>query len=161
MVTNTDIITAEIVDAAYKLHKDLGPGLLESVYERLLAKELARRGLKVERQRPVSFEYDGLTLEGGFTVDLLVNESVVVELKAAQKIHPVDQRQLFTYLRILDLEVGLLLNFGDALMKDGIRRIVNGYRPTPESTLRINASEGGREPVPSREAVKNAKTTKK
>lgn len=138
MVTNTDIISAEIVDAAYRIHKGLGPGLLESVYERVLARDLRRRGLSVECQRPVSFEYDGLTFEGGLTVDMLVNGVVVVELKAVEKIHPVYRRQTFTYLRLMSLEVGLLLNFGAALMKDGTYRIVNNYRPTPESRLRIS-----------------------
>jgi GxxExxY protein len=139
MVTNTDIITAEIVDAAYHLHKGLGPGLLESVYERLLAKELVRRGLQVERQRAVPFEYDGLRFDGELKVDLLVNDRVVVELKAVEQIQPVHLRQTFTYLRLLNLEVALLLNFGAPLMKDGIRRIVHNYRPTQQSRLRIHS----------------------
>lgn len=138
MEKNTDIITAEIVDAAYGLHKELGPGLLESVYERLLAQELERRGLRVERQKPVAFEHDGLRFEGKLVVDLLVNECVVVEIKATEKTLPVHRRQAYTYLRLLDLQVGLLLNFGAATMKAGIRRIVNGYRPSPQSRLRIH-----------------------
>lgn len=142
MTTNTDIITAEIVDAAYHLHRGLGPGLLESVYERLLAKALARRGLKVERQRTVSFEYDGLAFEGGLTLDLLVNERVVVEVKAVERLHPVHSRQTYTYLRLMELEVALLLNFGAATMKEGTRRIVNGYRPTAHSRLSIEGGGG-------------------
>ena len=138
MEKNTDIITAEIVDAAYRLHKELGPGLLESVYERLLAQELERRGLHVERQKPVAFEHDGLRFEGKLVVDLLVNECVVVEVKATETTLPVHRRQTYTYLRLLDLRVGLLLNFGAATMKSGIRRIVNGYRPSPQSRLRIH-----------------------
>ena len=138
MEKNTDIITAEIVDAAYTLHRALGPGLLESVYERLLAQELERRGLHVERQKPVAFEHDGLRFEGKLVVDLLVNECVVVEIKATEKTLPVHRRQTYTYLRLLDLQVGLLLNFGASTMKDGIKRIVNGYRPSTESRLRIH-----------------------
>jgi GxxExxY protein len=137
--TNVDIVSAEVVDAAYHLHKGLGPGLLESVYEQLLAKDLARRGLVVERQRVVPFEYDGLVFEGGLKVDLLVNECLVVEVKAVEKLHPVHERQTYTYLRLMNLQVALLLNFGALLMKDGIHRIVNGYRPTPQSMLRIKS----------------------
>lgn len=138
MERNADILSADIVDAAYNIHRELGPGLLESVYEQVLARELTRRGLKVERQKPVTFEFDGMRFENMLTVDLLVNDTVVIEVKAAERNHPVFRRQTFTYLRLLELEVALLLNFGTALMKDGITRIVNGYRPTPESKLRIN-----------------------
>lgn len=138
METNTDVITAEIVDAAYLLHRGLGPGLLESVYETLLAQDLARRSLNVERQRAVRVEYDGLVFDGALTVDLLVNRCVVVELKAVERVLPVHRRQTFTYIRLLDLRVGLLLNFGADLMKDGIFRIVNGYEPSHHSRLRTN-----------------------
>lgn len=146
MERNTDIITADIVDAAYGIHRDLGPGLMESVYERLLAKELERRGYHVERQKPVAFEHDGLRFEGKLVVDLLVNDCVVVEVKATEKTLPVHQRQTYTYLRVLDLEVGLLLNFGESTMKSGIRRIVNGYRPSPQSRLRIHKKTDQTEP---------------
>ena len=139
MIENTDIITAEIVDAAYQLHTGLGPGLLESVYERVLARDLARRGLHVERQVTIAFEYDGLLFDGGLTVGLLVNRCVVVEIKAVERTHPVHARQTFTYVRLLGLQVGLLLNFGAATMKEGIRRIVHGYRPSPQTRIRIEA----------------------
>lgn len=138
MTTNTDIITAEIVDASYHLHRDLGPGMLESVYERLLAHLARKRALKVERQVPVTVRYAGLTLPGAFRVDLLVNGCVAVEVKAVERSLPVHRRQLYTYLRVLGLEVGLLLNFGAATMKDGIQRVVNGYQPTSKSRLRID-----------------------
>lgn len=140
METNTDVITAEIVDAAYHLHRGLGPGLLESVYERLLARELVRRGLHVERQKSVTFEYDGLTFDGALTVDLLINGCVAVEIKATEKTIPVHLRHTYTYVHLLGLEVGLLLNFGAPTMKDGIRRIVDGYRPTPRSRLRVEGA---------------------
>lgn len=91
----------------------------------------------MERQRPVTFEYDGIVLENAFVVDLLVNGVVVVELKAVEKVHPIHRRQTFTYLRLLGLQVVLLLNFGAPLMKDGIHRIVNRYDPTSHSKIRI------------------------
>ncbi|HKP75941.1 MAG TPA: GxxExxY protein [Longimicrobiaceae bacterium] len=122
-------ITAEIVDAAYVIHSGIGPGLLESVYETLLARMLERRGFKVERQRAVSFEYDGIRFDDGLRVDLLVDGRVIVELKSVERIAPVHPKQLLTYLRLLDLRVGLLLNFGAPTMKEGIRRVVNDYRP--------------------------------
>ena len=109
---------------------------MESVYERLLANTLVRRGLVVERQREVAFEYEGVRYEGGLFVDLVVNDCIVVELKAVERMLPVHRRQTFTYLRLLDFQVGLLLNFGAVLMKDGIVRIVNGYRPTAASRMK-------------------------
>jgi GxxExxY protein len=136
-----DDITGEIVDAAFKLHTRLGPGLLESVYEMVLAKELERRGLKVERQKPVSFEFDGLRFEEGFRVDLLVEGIVVVELKSVEKSAPVHGKQVLTYLRLLNLPVGLLINFGAATLKEGLQRIVNNYQPSASPRLRVNQSE--------------------
>lgn len=124
---NIDDVTGVIVDAAYHLHTRLGPGLLETVYEAVLAKELERRGLRVERQKPISFEFDGITFEEGFRVDLLVEEMVVVELKSVEKTVPVHYKQVLTYLKLMDLRVGLLINFGAATMKEGLRRIVNKY----------------------------------
>ena len=122
-------ITGEIVDAAYGVHTRLGPGLLESVYEAVLARVLEQRGFTVERQRVVPFEYDGLKFDEGFRIDLLVDGRVVVELKSVERIAPVHPKQLLTYLRLLDLRAGLLLNFGAPTMKEGIRRVVNNYRP--------------------------------
>jgi GxxExxY protein len=95
-----------------------------------LARELERRGLKVVRQQPVSFEFDGLFFDEGLRVDLLVENSVVVELKSVEQLAPVHAKQLLTYLRLLHLPVGLLINFGAASMKEGLRRIVNNYRPS-------------------------------
>jgi GxxExxY protein len=130
MERDIDEVTGGIVDAAYKLHTRLGPGLLESVYEVVLARELERRGLKVVRQQPVSFEFDGLFFDEGLRVDLLVENSVVVELKSVEQLAPVHAKQLLTYLRLLHLPVELLINFGAASMKEGLRRIVNNYRPS-------------------------------
>jgi GxxExxY protein len=120
-----NIVTGEIVDAAFKLHRGLGPGLLEAVYELVLAKDLERRGLEVLRQFSVPFEYDGLSFENAFRVDLLVDRRVVVEIKSVERTAPVHAKQVLTYLRLMDLPVGLLLNFGAPTMKDGISRIAN------------------------------------
>ena len=124
-----DQITGEVVDAAVKIGKGLGPGLLESVYELVMARELARRCLKVERQKACSFEFDGFRFEDAFRVDLLVEERVVVELKSVEALAPLHSKQVLTYLRLLNLPVGLLINFGAATVKEGLRRIVNNYRP--------------------------------
>jgi GxxExxY protein len=126
---DVDEITKTIVDTAYHVHVGVGPGLLESVYEVVLARALEKRSLKVERQLPVSFEYDGMVFSEGLRLDLLVEGLVVVELKSVEKILPVHSKQLLTYLRLLHLPVGLLLNFGGATMKEGIQRLVNNYQP--------------------------------
>ena len=120
-------ISGDIVDVAIKLHQKLGPGLLESAYEMILAAELARRGHKVERQVPISFAYDGMQFKDAFRVDLIVDGEIVVELKATEQKNPVFPKQLKTYLVLMDKHLGLLLNFGQAKMVDGIERIVNGY----------------------------------
>lgn len=122
-----DAITAEIIDAALKIHILLGPGLLESVYEAVLAAELTRRGFLVERQKFIPFEFDGMIFEEGLKVDLLVNGVVIVELKSIKQFEPVHYKQVLTYLRLLDLRVGLLINFGAATLKEGLKRVVNGY----------------------------------
>ena len=124
-------VTAQIVDAAYQIHQQLGPGLLETVYEIILAHELRKRGLRVRRQVPVPVEYDGLKFDEGFRLDLLVEEAVIVEIKSVEKNHPVHPKQLRTHLVLAKLQLGLVLNFGLERMKDGITRIVNGL---PEET---------------------------
>jgi GxxExxY protein len=124
-----DEVTGVVVDTAYRLHTRIGPGLMENVYEALLAGMLAERGLQVERQKPVSFSIDGIHFKDGFRVDLLVEQHVVVELKAIDKLAPIHARQLLGYLRLMDLQVGLLINFGEISLKNGLRRIVNRYRP--------------------------------
>ena len=140
-IVDIDDTTGQVVDAAFKLHTRLGPGLLESVYELVLARELERRSLKVERQKPVSFEFDGLRFEDAFRVDLLIEECVVVELKSVETLAPVHSKQLLTYLRLLDLPVGLLINFGSATMKEGLHRIVNNYRPSPSAPPRLRVNQ--------------------
>jgi GxxExxY protein len=115
-----------IVDCAYRVHTTLGPGLLESVYETVLAYELGKRGLQVERQKPLPVVYENIRLEEGFRVDLVVSDLVIVELKSVEEVAPVHKKQLLTYLRLADKRLGLLINFGVAKIKDGISRIVNG-----------------------------------
>lgn len=120
-------ISAVVVDAAIEVHRTLGgPGLLESVYTEALAYELELRGLKVERRWPVPVVYKGRRLGTDLLVDLLVAERVVVECKATTNLHPVFEAQALTYLRLMDLRLALVVNFGARLVKDGIRRVVNG-----------------------------------
>jgi len=118
-------ISGEIVDASIHVHRCLGPGLLESVYESVLAYALQKRGLKVDRQVPVPVVYDDLQFEEGFRADLIVENAVIVELKSVETIAPVHSKQLMTYLKLMDRRLGLLINFGAPLLKDGIRRIAN------------------------------------
>ena len=125
-IEDLSAISGTIVDAAYHIHRTLGPGLLESVYEVVLAHEPEKRGLKVERQKAVPITYDGLRFDEGFRADLLVENCVVVELKSVEQLSPVHSKQLLTYLRLLDYRLGLLINFGAPVIKDGVRRIVNG-----------------------------------
>ena len=123
-------VVKQIVDAALSVHKGLGPGLLESVYETALYYELRKRGLQVQRQVPVTFVYDGNRYDEGFRVDLLVADCVIVELKSVEQVHPVHKKQLLTYLRLSGTRLGLLINFNSALLKEGITRIVNGLPDT-------------------------------
>jgi iron complex transport system substrate-binding protein len=133
-----DDITGEIIDTALKVHQGLGPGLLESVYESVLSKALEKRGMKVERQKPISFVYDDMSFDDGFRVDLLVADRVVVELKSVEKLSPVHSKQLLTYIRLMNLPVGLLLNFGASTLKEGLHRIVNDLPASASPRLRVN-----------------------
>ena len=123
------------IDAAIAVHRELGPGLLESVYEIVLAYELAQRGLKVERQVPISIVYRGIAFAEAFRADLLVEGKVIIELKSVEELSKASRKQIQTYLRLTKLKLGYLLNFGAALMKDGIVRAVNGLEEgTPRQT---------------------------
>ena len=121
-------LTREIIGAAIKIHRELGPGLLESAYEACLAYELQKLGLKVERQKPVPLIYEKVKLECGFRADLVVEGRVVVETKCKDALHPVDDAQLLSHLRLLNISVGLLINFHVVSLRTGIRRMVNNYR---------------------------------
>ncbi len=119
-------IGTAVVDCAVQLHQDLGPGLLETVYEVTLARKLEMRGLIVQRQVPITIVYEGQEFEEGFRADLIINGKVIVELKSVEMIHPVHKKQLLTCLRLSGMKLGYLLNFGSPLMKDGITRTVHG-----------------------------------
>ena len=118
-------VTGAVIDESIGIHRRLGPGVFESVYETVLATLLERRGLHVERQRPVSFTFDDLRFNQGFRIDLLVERSVIVEVKSLDRLAAVHRKQLLTYLRLTNLRVGLLLNFGAETMKDGIVRVMS------------------------------------
>ena len=132
-VWDENAIAREVVDAALHLHRELGPGLLETVYEVLLADELKRRGLCVERQVVVPITYRGRTFVEGFRADLIVEGKVCIELKSVETFSKSDPKQLRTYLRLLKMKLGLLINFNAPLLKDGIIRIVNGLEDDPYS----------------------------
>ncbi len=117
------------VDCGFRIHKELGPGLLETVYDRLLAKSIERRGLKIDRQKPVEIRFDGLVIKDAFRYDLLVEDKLLIELKSSENMMPVHGKQLLTYLRLMHLPLGLLMNFGAPTFKMGLRRIVNNYSP--------------------------------
>ena len=129
--------TEQILGAAIKIHRRLGPGLLESAYEACLAYELEKAGLDVQRQKAVPLVYEMVKLDGGFRADLVVNGEVVVEIKCKEALHPVDQAQLLSHLRLLNLHVGLLINFHVAFLKDGITRMVNNYQELPEEDVAL------------------------
>ena len=118
-------VASEIVDAAFKIHSKLGPGLLESAYVVLLTYELTKRGLCVEEEVPVPVVYEDVRLDAGYRLDLLVNACVIIEVKAVEKLHPVHEAQVLTYLKLTGHRLGLLINFNTRLIKDGIKRIVH------------------------------------
>ena len=124
-------ITGRIIDSAMRIHTALGPGLFESVYERVLERELVRDGFRVERQKTIGFEFEGLRFENAFVLDLLVDSRVVVEVKSVEKLAPIFEKQLQTYLRLTDCRAGLLINFNETLLKHGIKRIVNKLDENP------------------------------
>lgn len=119
-------LASVVIDCGYRLHRNLGPGLLESAYEAIMADQLVRRGLRVERQLPIPVRYDGIELAEGFRADLLIERRLLVELKSVERLAPLHSKQVLTYLRLLDLPLGLLINFGGATFKEGVRRIANG-----------------------------------
>jgi GxxExxY protein len=134
-------ITGQIIDSAIKVHTVLGPGLLESAYEACLAYELHKRGVTAAKQLALPIEYDGVLIDAGYRIDLLVENRVIVELKAVEKMNPIFEAQLLSYLRLSNLQVGLLINFHVLRLKDGIKRIVNQYTgptPRPSATSAVN-----------------------
>ena len=127
-----------VVDCAFKLHKDIGPGLLESAYEAMLAAKLSALGLKVDRQVPIDLVYDGITMPNAFRIDLLVDDRVVIEIKSTETTVPVHAKQVITYLRLMGLTHGFVMNFGTPTFKDGVRRLLNDPTLFVSSCLRAN-----------------------
>jgi iron complex transport system substrate-binding protein len=134
---DVEAVSADVVDAALQLHRDLGPGLLESVYEAILAAKLANRGYTVLRQQPVDIEYDGMRFEAAFRTDLVV-DGLLVEIKSVERLNAAHAKQLLTYLRLTKQPLGLLINFGGETLKEGLRRVVNDHKPSASSRLRVN-----------------------
>ena len=139
---NAEELSAIVVDCGYRLHVEAGPGLLETVYEVVLARMLTEQGLVVRRQVPVPIHLMGVTFEEGFRADLVVEDKLLVELKSVENLAPVHSKQVLTYLRLLKLPLGLLINFGSPTFKDGCKRIVNGPQPFVTSRLRVNQNPG-------------------
>ena len=121
-------ISGIVVDTCYYIHKTLGPGLFESVYEEILFRELLDKGLEVQRQHPTPVFWRGEKLDLGFIADLIVEDKVIIEIKSVERLAPVHAKQLITYLKLTDIKLGLLVNFNEALIRDGIKRIVNGLK---------------------------------
>ncbi len=130
-----DRISGDVLNAAILLHRELGPGLLESVYETVLAGQLTRMGYRVARQHPVDIEFDGLRFVAAFRIDILVDDRLLIEIKSVDQLHASHAKQLLTYLRLTKQPVGLLINFGGATLKEGFRRLVNDYVPATASPV--------------------------
>ena len=140
-MVDVETLASEAVDCGLKLHKRLGPGLFESVYETLLAKNLEQRGLLVERQKLISINVDGVVIPDAFKIDLLVEKQLLIELKSTERASPVHMKQVLTYLRLTDLPLGLLMNFGMDTFREGLKRVVNTLSAFPSSSrLRVNPS---------------------
>ena len=137
-MVDLEAIASATIDVAFRLHRDLGPGLLESVYETVLAAKLTQLGYEVRRQMPVSFTFEGLSFDSAFRIDLVVAGRLLVEIKSVERLNAAHSKQLLTYLRLTDQPLGLLINFGGATLKEGLRRIVNGHDTFASSRLRVN-----------------------
>lgn len=137
-----ETIAFDVIDLSLRLHRELGPGLLESVYETVLAAKLGSMGYHVEGQRAVDFSFEGLQFNGAFRIDLLIEQSLLVEIKSVERLNAAHAKQLLTYLRLTKQPLGLLINFGGATLKEGLRRVVNDYTPIASSRLRVNQRIG-------------------
>ncbi len=129
-IDEIEALTRIVVNAGFELHRDIGPGLLESAYEALMASILAKEGCHVQRQVPIQMNYKGVTVDNAFKIDLLVNNCLIIELKSIERLTTVHGKQVLTYLRLMHLPLGLLMNFGEATFKSGLRRIANNYYGT-------------------------------
>jgi GxxExxY protein len=130
-LVDVEALASIVVDCGFHLHKDVGPGLFESVYETVLAERLTKRGLVVERQKQIAFRIDDIDFVDGFRIDLLINGKLLIELKSLETLAPVHTKQVVTYLRLMNLPLGLLMNFGAAQFRGGIKRIVNSHTNVP------------------------------
>ena len=126
---SVDELASITVDCGFHIHKELGPGLLESVYEVVLAQALSDQGLNVVRQKPVAITFRGLVIPDAFRADLVIDDRLIVEIKSVEKSHPVHAKQLLTYLRLTKQPLGLLMNFGCATFREGVKRVANGHQP--------------------------------
>ena len=134
-------ISGDVLHAAISLHRDLGPGLLESVYETVLGAMLARNGYFVEHQKSIDIRYDGLYFARAFRIDLLIDSRLIIEIKSVERPNAAHRKQLLTYLRLCDLSVGMLINFGGATLIEGVSRVVNKYTPSASPRLRVNQKQ--------------------
>lgn len=139
-------VASVAVDCGFHIHKELGPGLLESVYEAVLYAALSERGLAVQRQRPVPISFRGVVLNEGFRADLIVENSLIIEVKSVEKNAPVHAKQLLTYLRLLEQPLGLLMNFGCETFREGVKRVVNRHDNFAPSRLCVNQNDVGLAP---------------
>ncbi|MDQ4086989.1 MAG: GxxExxY protein [Pseudomonadota bacterium] len=135
-------ITGDVLDIALRMHRELGPGLLESVYETILAAKLQQSGYIVRQQHPVDITFENLEFRAAFRIDLLIDHRLLVEIKSVDQLHAAHAKQLLTYLRLTKQPVGLLINFGGATLREGFRRIVNDYTPSASPRLRVNQIQG-------------------
>jgi GxxExxY protein len=133
MGTSVDELARIAVNIGFHIHEDLGPGLLESVYEMIMLEKLVKQGLRVDRQRPITITYDDIAIENAFRIDLLIEDQLIVEIKSVEQHAPVHAKQLLTYLRLMHLPLGLLMNFGCATFKEGVRRLANNHVPSKDS----------------------------
>ncbi len=131
-------LASRAIDCGMKIHMDLGPGLFESVYEAVLAAQLEKLGLQVDRQVPIAIEYAGIAFAEGFRADLLIEGRLIVEVKSVDRLMPIHGKQLLTYLRLMGQPLGVLLNFGGATFREGIKRVVNNHTDVGSSRLRVN-----------------------
>lgn len=136
---NPEELARAAIDCGFRLHKHFGPGLLESVYEAILAEMLRDTGFHVDRQEPIKIEYNGLIFPDAFRADLMVEQSLIIEIKSVEQLAPVHAKQLLTYLRLSKQPLGLLLNFGAATFREGVKRVVNGHTNFASSRLRVFA----------------------
>lgn len=141
-MADIEVIASDVIDVAIRLHKELGPGLLESVYEALLAGKLAQMGYGVCCQQPVDIDFDGLRFERAFRIDILIEGALLVEIKSVERLNGAHAKQLLTYLRLTKQPLGLLINFGGETLREGLKRVVNDYKPFAPSRLRVNQNQG-------------------